>query len=769
MSHKVLSRLFLEWLLVLLAVFGALFCLLTAFSLPVPLDLWGLVFFATVLDCAAMGYKKAGRITALVLLAGMLLFTFLLRRELAESFRNLWGLIGSRYALGYDRVLDYLPRGTFEPEATEHAILAIALWEAYLVSLSVRQWKRTFPAALALLVCIAPCFILLDTPPDLPPLLLVVLSVMTQAFSQSVRRRATGEERRALCLAALLSAALLALVLAIFPQKGFKPPITWDELNQEMSKWSQAQNNRGNVNAGLSGNPDTVELRTLGALPNHPSTALYVQSTVAGSYYLRGSSYLGFDGDTWSRGELRNWGDSALFPYLQPDVGETLSLETVNREALYYTVYQTTALPEGSHAAGDAYVRNDSGETVYSLRFLTNTAPHSPDKDYDAWVMQNCLSLPDEARDGVLDWWERNGSGVEADWTAPASDLTSIAGEPKYRLTLDSSGNVVVVMDYGGWKNEIAYSAEDFHVLANNEPHFSKALADYAQAVANRVSKCAVYSRNPERVPDGEDFCTWFLNDARSGYCVHFASACTALLRSLGIPARYVSGYICTLKANDRTQVTNLQAHAWVEIWCGGRWLPIEPTPDDATEFTGTTYTPSGNQPLQDPDATDIYPSEYQRPPMVETDPLYSEETRFRPSRPDNETTEARDPDQSGSGKSASNLTPVWILLGVAGTLALILGRRALALRLWEKHLAKAGPNEKACLLYRRCVQLNKLSGGLLPEDAVALANRAGFSQHELTPEELDYLRQLLTRQGQRLALVSFWKNLYAKFILAIV
>jgi transglutaminase-like putative cysteine protease len=64
---------------------------------------------------------------------------------------------------------------------------------------------------------------------------------------------------------------------------------------------------------------------------------------------------------------------------------------------------------------------------------------------------------------------------------------------------------------------------------------------------------------------------------ARSGVCQDFAHITLALLRTAGIPARYVSGYLHpVVDAEVGTTVVG-QSHAWVEAWVGG-WVPVDPT-----------------------------------------------------------------------------------------------------------------------------------------------------------------------------------------------
>lgn len=72
-----------------------------------------------------------------------------------------------------------------------------------------------------------------------------------------------------------------------------------------------------------------------------------------------------------------------------------------------------------------------------------------------------------------------------------------------------------------------------------------------------------------------------FLFESRLGFCSHFASAYTNLMRMVGIPARIVAGYQGG-EWNERGQfitVRQFDAHAWVEIWLSGAgWVKVDPT-----------------------------------------------------------------------------------------------------------------------------------------------------------------------------------------------
>jgi transglutaminase-like putative cysteine protease len=63
----------------------------------------------------------------------------------------------------------------------------------------------------------------------------------------------------------------------------------------------------------------------------------------------------------------------------------------------------------------------------------------------------------------------------------------------------------------------------------------------------------------------------------REGVCQDFAHLALAALRSHGIPARYVSGYLHPRAGADIGETVVGQSHAWVEAWLGD-WVPVDPT-----------------------------------------------------------------------------------------------------------------------------------------------------------------------------------------------
>jgi transglutaminase-like putative cysteine protease len=70
--------------------------------------------------------------------------------------------------------------------------------------------------------------------------------------------------------------------------------------------------------------------------------------------------------------------------------------------------------------------------------------------------------------------------------------------------------------------------------------------------------------------------------EQRHGVCQDFAHVEIACLRALGLPARYVSGYIRTQPAPGRERLLGADAsHAWLSVWTGeAGWVDLDPTND---------------------------------------------------------------------------------------------------------------------------------------------------------------------------------------------
>ncbi len=126
------------------------------------------------------------------------------------------------------------------------------------------------------------------------------------------------------------------------------------------------------------------------------------------------------------------------------------------------------------------------------------------------------------------------------------------------------------------------YSQRDGNSYSVNE-YYSVII----QYIRTYLDSHARYTLTPGDTPVGRDFTEYFLNENKKGYCVHFATAGTLLLRRAGIPARYAEGFVvgedvCSMEYDydDVIEVPDSCAHAWAEVYfpiIG--WQPVEFTP----------------------------------------------------------------------------------------------------------------------------------------------------------------------------------------------
>jgi protein-glutamine gamma-glutamyltransferase len=72
-----------------------------------------------------------------------------------------------------------------------------------------------------------------------------------------------------------------------------------------------------------------------------------------------------------------------------------------------------------------------------------------------------------------------------------------------------------------------------------------------------------------------------FLLVSHAGHCEYFATATTLLMRAAGVPARYATGFSVQewSPLEERFIARERHAHAWAQVWDGGRWVDFDTTP----------------------------------------------------------------------------------------------------------------------------------------------------------------------------------------------
>lgn len=277
-----------------------------------------------------------------------------------------------------------------------------------------------------------------------------------------------------------------------------------------------------------------------------------------------------------------------------------------------------------------------------------------------------------------------------------------------------------------------------------------------AEKIGDYVRASARYDLNPSRIGEGEtDFALWFLEDAEAGYCVHFATAAAVLLRAAGIEARYVSGYLVKTAPGTPADVTEKNAHAWAEYYepTLGVWLVLEatpsdmaaaqqPTPETVPGATQEAAQPTSPEPTTPPPATS--PSHPQPP------------TESAPPQPDA-------PKQHNVGKILA------VLLALGMLVLVVTVQRSIRIRLRRGRQQIARPNARGLAMWQETEQLSRLLHRPPPETLEALAQKAKFSQHTLTAEELEQFTAYLTDARHRLEQKPLYLRLVYMYLYAVI
>ena len=311
------------------------------------------------------------------------------------------------------------------------------------------------------------------------------------------------------------------------------------------------------------------------------------------------------------------------------------------------------------------------------------------------------------------------------------------------------------------------------------------ALDEKVKYVRRLLGNTCTYSLTPGPLPQGRDFTEYFLMDNRTGYCMHFATAATLLLRNMGVPARYVEGYIMvpgnfSLSANGFEGIAyDHQAHAWTEIYLDGvGWLPVEMTPSYYDPATIESDVDESEETVEDSSlesGSETQPeSETQSEP--ETSPESESRTESTPWQPQSDSGE-NNPDaenaQESSGvidgaqkTSALNVLRtvlLWlcaVIAVVALVTALILLRAAALSKRRIRAMRQKNRSKAVVAIYQHLLRLFEICGydktnvkslhlyfeavakdcDFIDVDAcdnlVALANAAAFSRDGVTQEQ---------------------------------
>jgi len=695
-----IAELPISFLFILVAVTCTVGALISGFVFEVEVWLLALIWLVTALALPVSSLFLRGK-GALALMVPYLALVLWRLPEIANGAKGVISFITFEYSKWL-----YVPILFEGIEATAREITlfftVIGVVLAFLLYFAICVRRNAMLAILFTAPLIFLTFVLIFHQPN-PVFLVGILAVyLTMLIGRSLYPKEIVENGRRTFTALALAALVLLIAYIIVPAGSYSRSENLDSLDIMIRNFAE-RTGLARVKMGI-GWPDTsadgswrfnttnVGVADAGVRVIHDRSVIEITASRPGTYYLRGYAMQHFDGRTWSVNADTVLSINNLEEALARGMPALLT-------SAYIRATHEEPPPEASffiEGAGDAS-RGLVYTPYYALPFRHITESygfsfHNPDRG----ILELAATLPEDALSANLSSFNAHVSSRET------------------YLQIDEHTAV-----------ELRRMATD----AGINPNASR--AEIADAVARFIMSSGRYTLSPYVIPEGENFTLYFLKTSRQGYCIHFTTAATLMLRALDVPARFTSGFVVTIPqaiTNQALVVTDRYAHAWVEVYYDDvGWLFLEVTPPS----TGTGI-PDGRPHAHGTgigsefdggfdDYFDDYYDDWMFDDMMEGAANLS-------------------PGSAGAAGRQPSTVPVvlrvWlpvVLIAVALVATLIFRRRFMRNnRAWR--FAQEDTNAAVISVWRHITRLSRRKNP--PDEIETIALKARFSQHRISEEE---------------------------------
>lgn len=703
---------------------GAVGSMVTGFGLNLesmaPVVLTCAFFAAVSALCFCFKWGGTALLCLLALISGFLWH----RGEPAEQLLALLYQISVRYDSAYGWGVLRLMDGDLGAYALDWPMKIIGCLVAIAVSYTVCRRKSALLGVIAGLLPLFFCLVVTDTVPDSFYLYILMLGIALLLLTGTVRREDVRQGNRLAAMVLLPTALALGILFLAVPRESYVNQSK--EIQEKMVAFVEgipemvedipeaAENVTEQIAQNFTGSSSReVSLDTLGRRVTYRYPVMDVTVRKDGTLYLREQDYDSYSGTGWTSTRNR----SETFSGTGEVAGDVIISTRGKKDVLYLPYY-----PGGETTLTGGMMLNDQGLKEY-----------------------------------VVDW--RN---LPSDWKQTVEEKSEpiiYESGPQTLVGVGPAANPKDQWRYLMLPEDTKTRAKQIvESLLTNE-YSATAKAD---TIAAYVRNSALYDLDTGRMPrDEEDFALWFLEDSETGYCVHFATATVVLLRAAGIEARYVTGYMVQAKAGETVTVTEEEAHAWAEYYepVLGIWIPLESTPADL----------NGEEvPEEETSDTEARP---------ETTVPEETELETLPEAPEETTAESTESTSAIGGSQDPGEEPVdvsWlgdafrIVVFLVLAVMLLEGQRQTRLRLRRQRQRRGKPNARALACWQELALIAKLRKEPAPWDAEQLAQKAKFSQHTLTAEELAVLEDQLRACRRMLREEKWYLQLICKYVLAL-
>ncbi|MCL2125251.1 MAG: transglutaminase domain-containing protein [Oscillospiraceae bacterium] len=734
------------FLLITVAVFCTIGAIISAFSLDIDINallpFWAIA--ALVLAVASSLLRGKG---VLILSAPALALLIIKANDISAGAKWVIFRITSEYNK-WLRVPVFFP--DTEAAANELMLFFVALgvFIAFLLAVSICLRKSPLLTIIFSAPIVFLTFVLVETEPDSKFVLGLLAVYLTLLICSCMHPDDYIKRGKAAIPILALSIVILGAAFFVAPpakySRGEMINGVDDYLRSMAERIGLSLDRAGigwpNMSAGeWSFNTERVGISGAGERIITNRELLDVTADEPGTYYLRGYSMRSFNGHEWldsisTRGGIddvrteaapalicRDYGD--MLPEKAPQKVNMSIAKTGDASGLSYKPYYSA--PMDLRSLIEAEIQNN-GETFsvtifgeagddrvsmsnYNSTYSVFSSEYVTDANQDSYSIDFYY-----ARESLLGYYD--ALSPETPYISPQHDEWINA--PSIYTQISES---------------TAEGLRKIAIDAGIDPGADRAVI--ADKVAAYISSAARYTLKPYIIPNDEDFALYFLQTSKMGYCIHFATAATLMLRALDIPARFTSGFVVTVPANygERVvKVTDRNAHAWVEVYYDDiGWLPLEVTPSRSGSGVpiGLPHTAIAAVPENEDEAQEPFDDTFR-------DELPERERFDTPTQPP--VSDDFGPGHGGTGaegaSSAGLKALLYILLGCALLACGLIARRRVVLARRRNRFALQDANAAAIHIWVFAARVCKPD--FPPIEMEDIAMKARFSRHEISDEE---------------------------------
>ena len=307
--------------------------------------------------------------------------------------------------------------------------------------------------------------------------------------------------------------------------------------------------------------------------PRDGETLFTVQSDAP--HYWRASVLEDFDGVRWEQ-PVQAAGQRLEAPPQVEGTSSVIELDEVNPEWIEVTEVTFGPLRSELVLGPGAPIEVSGLDGVLARPDGTMVSSRDPIEDGDAYSVVSYV--PDPTADAMR--------------TAPQTYPPVLTRYTEVGLAPPGSEEVAVPLDgvtVPLWESERFGDAEarerllaspyaDMYRRAQQLTENEPTIYDAVRSVETHL-RLGPYTYREAVPPAGAFPLAAFLSEDRIGYCQQFSGAMALMLRMVGIPSRVATGFSAGARdrvADDRFQVTDFDAHSWVEVYFNGiGWVTV--------------------------------------------------------------------------------------------------------------------------------------------------------------------------------------------------